>query len=153
MILAIFERQCYTEKYWPSRCSICHILWQWKERYKGNAGCKICTKVYSKTARNVTVQNVRVGGGGQMWSGPNVSTGCSWVENVTRPWHCAAAVGLLPLCAFLPSPPYLIFVIFSPHMQSLVQYFSTQMCVNPDKKDFATKRHKSQQYQFLDKTA
>ena len=49
--------------------------------------------------------------------------------------------------------PYLIFVIFSPHTQSLVKFFSTQKCVNRNKTDFATKRRKSQQNQFLDKTA
>ena len=33
---------------------------------------------------------------------------------------------------------YLIFVIFSPHIQSLVSFFSTQKCVNRVKTDFAT---------------
>ena len=33
---------------------------------------------------------------------------------------------------------YLIFVIFSPHMQFLIQFLSTQKCVNQDKVDCAT---------------
>ena len=39
---------------------------------------------------------------------------------------------------------YLIFVIFSPRIQFLAQFFSTQKHVNRDKADFATKQRKSQ---------
>ena len=51
------------------------------------------------------------------------------------------------------SEAYLIFVIFSPRRQFLVQFFSTQKCVNRDKTDFGTKVRKSQQNQFSNKTA
>ena len=48
---------------------------------------------------------------------------------------------------------YLIFVIFFPQRQLLVQFFSTQKCVNRDKTDFPTKVRKSWQNQFYNKTA
>ena len=46
---------------------------------------------------------------------------------------------------------YLIFVIFSPHWQSLVQFFPTQKYVNWDNTDSATKLRK--QNQFFNRTA
>ena len=56
-------------------------------------------------------------------------------------------------CAQANSHTYLIFVIFSPQRQFLVQFFSTQKCVNRDKTDFPTKVRKSWQNQFYNKTA
>ena len=42
---------------------------------------------------------------------------------------------------------------FSPQRQFLVQFFSTQKCVNRDKTDFLTKVRKSWQNHFYNKTA
>ena len=46
---------------------------------------------------------------------------------------------------------YLIFVIFSPPIQFLAQFFSTQKRVNRDKTDFATKQRESPQNRFCKK--
>ena len=47
----------------------------------------------------------------------------------------------------------LIFVIFSPLMQFLDKFFSTQKCVNHDTTDFATQLHKLQKNWFYNKIA
>jgi len=48
--------------------------------------------------------------------------------------------------------PYLIFVIFSPRVQFLAQFFSTQNHVNRTKTDFATKQRNLQKNWFCNKT-
>ena len=46
--------------------------------------------------------------------------------------------GPIEACNISRRGTYLIFVIFSPHTQSLVSFFSTQKCVNRIKTDFET---------------
>ena len=61
-------------------------------------------------------------------------------------------IQIMKLPGMLLSIPHICH-FFSPQMQFLVHFFSTQNCVNRNKTDFATKVRKLQQTQFHNKTA
>ena len=67
----------------------------------------------------------------------------TWIK-----FACEDKPQVMPACIYLRMPPYLIFVICSPH----TQFFCTQKHINRDNTDFLIKHCKVQQNWFCNKT-
>ena len=70
------------------------------------------------------------------------------VANFSTRWRHLNSFQIWPTSDHQVSPPYLIFVIFSPRAQFFAKFFSTQKRVNRTKTDFATKQRKLQKNWF-----